>query len=165
MEAVAKRVIRDALAASIVAVIVAIVMLISAKTDVDPLCDPPTPCPRIIGLRDARRAIRNAVLVPIAAFHARGGDVHPLLRPCNGVILTGPPGTGKTLLARWTATQVGSFYSVSAGSVQSKWYGETPKLIKRLFDAARASAPSVIFIDELDGLLSSRTSMDLGADM
>jgi SpoVK/Ycf46/Vps4 family AAA+-type ATPase len=121
-------------------------------------------CPKVVGLRDARRRIRDAVLTPLAASRALHGNVHPLMRPCNGVLLTGPPGTGKTLLARWTASHVGTFFAVSAGSVQSKWYGETPKIIRRLFETARKSAPCVVFIDELDGLLSARGALDMGAE-
>lgn len=158
---------RDTLVAVAVAVAVALVTAAAAASG--PLSsveryDPAAERPKVIGLHEARRRIRDAVLAPLAASRALHGNVHPLMRPCNGVLLTGPPGTGKTLLARWTASQVGAFFSVSAGSVQSKWYGETPKIIRRLFETARKSAPCVVFIDELDGLLSARSALDMGAE-
>jgi ATP-dependent 26S proteasome regulatory subunit len=118
---------------------------------------------RVVGLRNARRAIREAVLVPMRA-HAMRTALHPLLRPCNGVLLHGPPGTGKTLLARWTAARVGAFFAVGPTAVQSKWYGETPRLVHALFASARRAAPSVLFFDELDGLLGARSARDQGAE-
>ena len=145
-----------ALAAAFVAAVVADSPAVAAETY--------GACPRVIGLREARRRIHDAVIAPLAAARALHGNVHPLMRPCNGVLLTGPPGTGKTLLARWTASHVGTFYAVSAGSIQSKWYGETPKLIRRVFETARRTAPCVVFIDELDGLLSARGALDMGAE-
>jgi SpoVK/Ycf46/Vps4 family AAA+-type ATPase len=165
MQHAARRLARDALVTLAVAVAVAVASaVVAAPRDSIERHDPAAKCPTVIGLREARRRIRDAVLAPLAASRALHGNVHPLMRPCNGVLLTGPPGTGKTLLARWTASHVGTFFAVSAGSVQSKWYGETPKIIRRLFETARKSAPCVIFIDELDGLLSARSALDMGAE-
>jgi SpoVK/Ycf46/Vps4 family AAA+-type ATPase len=161
MHYAARKLARDALVS--VAVALAVALAVAASGCSVERYDA-AKCPKVIGLREARRCIRDAVLTPLAASRALHGNVHPLMRPCNGVLLTGPPGTGKTLLARWTASHVGTFYAVSAGSVQSKWYGETPKLIRRLFETARKNAPCVIFIDELDGLLSARGALDMGAE-
>jgi SpoVK/Ycf46/Vps4 family AAA+-type ATPase len=112
--------------------------------------------PRVIGQRAARRELFRAVVAPLMA----GPGAHPLLRVCNGALMYGPPGTGKTLLARWTAAQMGgcggAFFSAGPATLQDKYYGETPKIIAALFESARLHAPSVVFIDELDGLLGTR---------
>lgn len=80
----------------------------------------------------------------------------------KSLILYGPPGTGKTMLAAAIATESNSnFCSVSASSILSKWQGESEKSVKALFDYARAHLPSVIFIDEVEGLLSTRSSGDV----
>lgn len=77
----------------------------------------------------------------------------------GGALLYGPPGTGKTLLARVLAKESGAaMIHVSAAELESKWAGETPKLIKALFQLARMIFPSILFIDEADGLFRSRSS-------
>lgn len=79
------------------------------------------------------------------------------IEPPRGILLTGPPGTGKTTIARVLAAQARcSFYPVSAADVRSKWHGESERSIQRLFERARANRPSIVFIDEIDALGSTR---------
>ena len=117
----------------------------------------------VVGLRRARRALHHAILAPVAA--AALERAHPLMRPTRGVLLHGRPGTGKTMLARWVAMRLdGAFVAVAPDSVQSRWYGETPRRVRELFRTARARAPCVLFFDELDGMLRSRSSGEMGVE-
>ena len=75
----------------------------------------------------------------------------------KGILLNGPPGTGKTTLAKVIANEAGlSFFVLQADDVVSKWVGESEKNLTRLFKAAARSAPSVIFIDEVDSIAKNR---------
>ncbi len=78
-------------------------------------------------------------------------------RAPRGILLSGPPGTGKTLLARAAAHEAGvPFLSVSGSSFQEKFAGLGAARVRRLFAQARASAPCIVFIDEIDALGRSR---------
>lgn len=71
----------------------------------------------------------------------------------TGLLLVGAPGTGKTLIARLIATQTGrSFYPVTPADILGAGVGESVKRMRQLFVSARENAPSVIFLDEVDGL-------------
>jgi spastin len=109
----------------------------------------------VAGLALAKQALREAVVLP-----ALRPDLFRGLRsPARGVLLYGPPGNGKTMLCRALAAECNAeFFSISAASLTSKWLGESEKLMRALFAAAREKAPSVIFFDELDALLSARGS-------
>ncbi|UNI17329.1 hypothetical protein JDV02_003682 [Purpureocillium takamizusanense] len=108
----------------------------------------------IAGLEIAKNALRETVVYPFLRPDLFMG----LREPARGMLLFGPPGTGKTMLARAVATESKStFFSISASSLTSKYLGESEKLVRALFGLARALAPSIIFVDEIDSLLSQRS--------
>lgn len=107
----------------------------------------------VAGLEVAKKALKEAVVYPFLRPDLFMG----LREPARGMLLFGPPGTGKTMLARAVATESRStFFAISASSLTSKWLGESEKLVRALFSLAKALAPSIIFVDEIDSLLSSR---------
>ena len=80
------------------------------------------------------------------------------LRVCpKGLLLFGPPGNGKTLIGKAIAHESGAtFFSISSSSLTSKWIGEGEGLVRTLFEVADHRAPSVVFMDEVDSLLTQR---------
>ena len=109
----------------------------------------------IAGLEGAKKALKEAVVYPFLRPDLFMG----LREPARGMLLFGPPGTGKTMLARAVATESKStFFAISASSLTSKWHGESEKLVRALFALAKKLAPSIIFVDEIDSLLSTRSS-------
>jgi SpoVK/Ycf46/Vps4 family AAA+-type ATPase len=107
------------------------------------------------GLRDQVRDIVERVIFPLT--HPSLFSHSKVLRLPTGILLHGPPGTGKTLLAKAIAKETSAnFLSVSASSLLSKWYGESPKLVQALFSLATKLSPCIIFVDEIDGLLGAR---------
>jgi fidgetin-like protein 1 len=108
----------------------------------------------VAGLDGAKKALKEAVVYPFLRPELFMG----LREPARGMLLFGPPGTGKTMLARAVATESKStFFAISASSLTSKWHGESEKLVRALFAIAKVLAPSIIFVDEIDSLLSARS--------
>ena len=108
---------------------------------------------QVAGLEEAKRALREAIILPMK----RPDLFEGARNPWRGILLFGPPGTGKTLLARAVATEVdATFFNVSASSIISKWLGESEKLVQQLFQLAINKQPSLVFIDEIDSIASTR---------
>ena len=123
------------------------------------ICDEILEVPRgvawadIAGLEHAKEVVQEVAVWPLLAPRLfKGARSVP-----KGILLFGPPGTGKTLIGRAIASQCSAtFFGISAASLGSKWIGEGEKLVRALFAVATVLAPSVVFVDEIDALLSAR---------
>jgi transitional endoplasmic reticulum ATPase len=106
------------------------------------------------GLEDIKAKLREAVEWPLKhpeTFKRMG------IQSPRGILLYGPPGTGKTMLAKAVATEMSAnFISIKGPEVFSKWVGESEKAIREIFKKAKQTAPSVVFLDELDALAPRR---------
>jgi SpoVK/Ycf46/Vps4 family AAA+-type ATPase len=125
---------------------------------VDPNASPKEQQASVQRQTDAKNALRESIVYP-----TKRPDLFPLGWP-KGMLLYGPPGTGKTMLAAATANEMdGYFINVDAASMMSKWLGEAEKNVSKLFAMARSYAekegkPVILFVDEVDSLLGSRSS-------
>lgn len=110
------------------------------------------------GLTKVKMQLREAVEAPLKhpeVFEEMG------IRTPKGVLLFGPPGTGKTLLAKAVATESeANFISVRGPEIFNKYVGESEKAVREIFKKARQTAPCVLFFDEIDAILGSRSRQD-----
>ncbi|KAL3630829.1 Fidgetin-like protein 1 [Castilleja foliolosa] len=109
----------------------------------------------IAGLDHAKKCVTEMVIWPLLR-----PDIFKGCRsPGRGLLLFGPPGTGKTMIGKAIAGEAkATFFYISASSLTSKWIGEGEKLVRALFGVASVRQPAVIFVDEIDSLLSQRKS-------
>lgn len=111
----------------------------------------------IAGLDEAKQTVQEVVCWPMKRPDLFTG----LRRAPNGLLLYGPPGTGKTLIGKAIAHESGAtFFSISSSSLTSKWIGEGEKLVRTLFAVAAYRQPAVVFIDEIDSLLTQRKASE-----
>jgi len=106
------------------------------------------------GLDGAKDTLREAVEWPLQygpLFEATDTE------PSTGVLLYGPPGTGKTLLARALAGETDvNFIRVAGPELLDRYVGESEKAVRELFERARQTAPSIVFLDEIDAIAARR---------
>lgn len=108
-------------------------------------------------LEYAKQRLRELVELPLKypeLFRRLG------IEPPKGVLLYGPPGCGKTLLAKAVANEVNAaFFVINGPEIMSKWYGESERRLREIFHKAEESAPSIIFIDEIDAIAPKRAEV------
>src|SRR3989454_243475 len=113
------------------------------------------------GLGSEVRKVREMIELPLRhpELFERLGVEAP-----KGVLLHGPPGTGKTLLAKAVASETNAnFYSISGPEIMSKFYGQSEENLRDMFKQAEENAPSIVFIDELDGIAPGYVGADMAA--
>ncbi|CAG0894505.1 unnamed protein product [Cyprideis torosa] len=114
------------------------------------------------GLDKQIKEIKEVIELPVK--HPELFEALGIAQP-KGVLLYGPPGTGKTLLARAVAHHTEcTFIRVSGSELVQKFIGEGSRMVRELFVMAREHAPSIIFMDEIDSIGSSRLEAGSGAD-
>lgn len=112
------------------------------------------------GLESIIDELRESVIYPLT-LPALFADSSALLSAPKGVLLYGPPGCGKTMLARALAKESGAcFINLHISTLTEKWYGDSNKLVTAVFSLARKLEPTIVFIDEIDAVLRSRSSSD-----
>eukprot|EP00245_Coleochaete_scutata_P001619 TRINITY_DN119_c0_g1_i1.p1 TRINITY_DN119_c0_g1~~TRINITY_DN119_c0_g1_i1.p1 ORF type:complete len:815 (+),score=241.94 TRINITY_DN119_c0_g1_i1:197-2641(+) len=108
------------------------------------------------GLDNVKRELQEVVQYPVEhpeMFEKFG------MSPSKGVLFYGPPGCGKTLLAKAIANECqANFISIKGPELLTMWFGESEANVREVFDKARASAPCVLFFDELDSIATQRGS-------
>lgn len=106
------------------------------------------------GMKHAIQKVREMIELPLKhpeLFERLGID------PPRGVLLHGPPGTGKTMLAKAVANESSAhFASINGPEIVSKYYGESEKRIREIFEESERNAPAIIFLDELDSIAPKR---------
>ena len=106
------------------------------------------------GLKDQIKRLREIVELPL-----RHPEVFAKLgiEPHSGILMYGSPGCGKTLIAKALASEsAANFYIINGPEIVNKYYGETEARLRDIFKEAKDSAPSIIFIDEIDAIAPKR---------
>jgi transitional endoplasmic reticulum ATPase len=117
----------------------------------------------IAGLDDVKEQIRVKMILPFT--HPEKAKKYRV-KSGGGILLYGPPGTGKTMIAKAVACELdATFFAIAPAEILNKWVGESEKNIRKLFEAARAAAKAVVFIDEVESLIPKRRDAEAGGVM
>jgi len=114
------------------------------------------------GLQELKQQLKEAVEWPLKnpKMFSRLG-----IKPPRGILIYGPPGTGKTMLAKAVAHESeANFISVKGPEVLNKYVGESEKSVRKIFEKARQTAPTIIFFDEIDAV-APRRGTDTGSNV
>lgn len=138
-------------------------VIVTSRTDITISEQPVKPTERMVprvtyedigGLKAEIQKVREMIELPLKhpELFERLGVEAP-----KGVLVHGPPGTGKTLLAKAVSNETNAhFTSISGPEIMSKFYGESEARLREIFEEAQQSAPSIIFIDEIDSIAPKR---------
>jgi SpoVK/Ycf46/Vps4 family AAA+-type ATPase len=111
------------------------------------------------GLEDVKQKIQESVIIQIK--YPELFERSSLLSSPKGILLYGPPGTGKTMIAKAIAKTTESvFINVNLATIFQKWLGESEKVVTAIFSLAEKMEPSIIFCDEVDSWLGTRSDRD-----
>jgi len=118
----------------------------------------------VAGLEDVKKIIKRLVELPLDSDKQKDTSIDFQ----SGILFHGPPGTGKTMMAKAVAKETEedvAFYNINGPEITNKYLGESPKLLRNIFESAKSnSQPSIIFIDELDSLAPNRSQESHNAD-
>ncbi|WP_321416508.1 ATP-binding protein [uncultured Methanomethylovorans sp.] len=104
------------------------------------------------GLEETKRLLMETIVVA-------GLQKPESIKPWKGVLLFGPPGTGKTMLASACAGSLdATMFNVQGDKITSKYFGESSKILSSVYDVAKEKAPSIVFMDEIDGVAANRNT-------
>lgn len=107
---------------------------------------------QVQGMDEAKEAMNEALILPIR--HKR---FLQNVKGWSGILLYGVPGTGKTMLVQALAKRLGfTFMEVRGADVNNKWLGQGEKIVRKIYEVAAEKQPTILFVDEVDGLLSQR---------
>ncbi len=107
------------------------------------------------GYEDVKKELKESILTPLQKPEL--AYVYNL-KPPRGILLFGPPGTGKTMIMRALAKELDyPFFYVKSTAVMSKWFGESERKIREIFERVRKKAPAILFFDEIDAIARDRS--------